>query len=221
MPANAASATDAGRKHARPDPRVAETRRLVLEAAFELISEVGFAGATVERIADRSGVARSSIYRHWPNPLPDLHMAALAPLQERPEDIPPTGDAQQDLLAYLGHVVDRLNDPGYVGVSLALLAVANTDPVYAEAHRELLARRTRLLHRILRRAVKRRSLCECTDVGFEARLLLAPLTHLRFVEHRAVDHALAGRLVERTLRGNRPGGPQCTCPSAATTSESR
>jgi len=40
---------------------VAQTKQLVLAAAFAVISESGFAGATVERIAERSGVARSSI----------------------------------------------------------------------------------------------------------------------------------------------------------------
>src|SRR6476620_5461963 len=127
-PTTRMASTEASRGPGRPDPRVAQTKQLVLAAAFAVISESGFAGATVERIAERSGVARSSIYRHWPSPLPSLHMEALAPLQQRPEDISRTGDARHDLLAYLSHVVDRLNDPTYAAVSLALMAVADTDP---------------------------------------------------------------------------------------------
>ena len=150
------------------------TLRVAL-AAFAVISESGFAGATVERIAERSGVARSSIYRHWPSPLPTLHTEALAPLQQRPEDISRTGDARHDLLAYLSHVVDRLNDPTYAAVSLALMAVADTDPAYARAHQDLLASRTQILISLLEDAVASHVICACTDVQFQARLLLAPL----------------------------------------------
>jgi AcrR family transcriptional regulator len=202
-------------RSARPDPRVAQTKKLVVEAAFGLISESGFAGATVERIAERSGVARSTIYRHWPNPLPALHMDALAPLTQRPEDIPPTGDTRQDLLGYLNHVVDRLNDPEYAAVSLALLATADSDPAYAQAHRRLIADRTRILSRIVRSAIKSKTICSCTDVAFEVRMLLAPLTHIRFVEHRPVDRAMTTRLVDRLLQGCRTNGPLCTCPGHA------
>jgi len=101
-PTTRMASTEASRGPGRPDPRVAQTKQLVLAAAFAVISESGFAGATVERIAERSGVARSSIYRHWPSPLPTLHMEALAPLQQRPEDISRTGDARHDLLE-VGH----------------------------------------------------------------------------------------------------------------------
>jgi Tetracyclin repressor-like, C-terminal domain/Bacterial regulatory proteins, tetR family len=210
-PAMRMASTEASRGHGRPDPRVAQTKQLVLAAAFAVISESGFAGATVERIAERSGVARSSIYRHWPSPLPTLHMEALAPLQQRPEDISRTGDARHDLLAYLSHVVDRLNDPTYAAVSLALMAVADTDPAYARAHQDLLASRTQILIGLLEDAVASHVLCACTDVQFQARLLLAPLTHVRFVEHRTVDRALAERVLDHVLRGSAPSNAQCSC----------
>ena len=197
----------------RPDPRVEQTRRLVLDATLELVSEVGFHGATVERIAERSGVARSSIYRHWPQPLPALHLEALVPVTARPEDVPPTGELRPDLLAYLVHVADRLNDPNYAAVSLALLAVADADVAYADAHRELLSNRTRILHQILRRAVRRGELCACTDVAFEARMVLSPMTHLRFVEHRAVERTLADRLITRLTEQCAPQGVHCRCAS--------
>ena len=199
----------------RVDRRVAETKELVLQATYDLISELGFAGATVERIAERSGVARSSVYRHWPSPLPALHLQALAPLTDRPDDVEPTGDFERDALAYLDHVVDRLNDPRYAAVSLALLAVADTDGTYAEEHRQLQTSRTRILHDIIGRAVESGTLCRCTAVDFEVRMLLAPLTHMRFVEHHQVDRRLTPRLVARVVDANRVGGALCTCPPPA------
>lgn len=52
---------------ARTDPRVEQSKALVREAAEALFVELGFTGVTVEAVAARSGVARSTIYRHWPN----------------------------------------------------------------------------------------------------------------------------------------------------------
>jgi AcrR family transcriptional regulator len=50
---------------ARTDPRVEQSKALVREAAEALFLEEGFTGVTVEGVAARSGVARSTIYRHW------------------------------------------------------------------------------------------------------------------------------------------------------------
>ena len=42
-------------------------RAEVLEAAADLVAEVGVERATIEEIAARSGVAKTTIYRHWPS----------------------------------------------------------------------------------------------------------------------------------------------------------
>jgi AcrR family transcriptional regulator len=47
------------------DPRVARSRRAVLTAATELLVESGPRAVTVDAVAERSGVAKSTMYRHW------------------------------------------------------------------------------------------------------------------------------------------------------------
>lgn len=49
------------------DPRVVRSRRAVLAAATELLVEAGPRGVTVDAVAARSGVAKSTMYRHWPS----------------------------------------------------------------------------------------------------------------------------------------------------------
>ncbi len=51
----------------RPDPRIEQSRTLVLDAAVALFLERGLAAVTMEGTATRSGVSRSTLYRHWPN----------------------------------------------------------------------------------------------------------------------------------------------------------
>ncbi len=51
----------------RVDPRIERTRTLVVDAAAELLAQEGFERITIDGIAEHSGVARSTIYRHWPD----------------------------------------------------------------------------------------------------------------------------------------------------------
>lgn len=47
------------------DPRIVRSRRAVLDAATELLVEAGPRAVTVDAVAERSGVAKSTLYRHW------------------------------------------------------------------------------------------------------------------------------------------------------------
>ena len=49
------------------DARVRRSRETVLGVTAELLFERGLAGASVDEITRRSGVAKTTIYRHWPN----------------------------------------------------------------------------------------------------------------------------------------------------------
>jgi AcrR family transcriptional regulator len=48
-------------------PRDRQATSLVLKTTFDLLDEEGFAHLTIQKIADRSGVAKTTIYRRWPN----------------------------------------------------------------------------------------------------------------------------------------------------------
>ena len=71
-----------------PDPRLERTRRAVLEAALDLLTEHGYGEVTIEAVAARSGVAKSTIYRHWPGGRTDLVRDAFHEL--KPPPIAPT-----------------------------------------------------------------------------------------------------------------------------------
>ena len=47
------------------DPRIARTRERVLRSATDLLVEGGPWAVTVDAVVTRSGVAKSTIYRHW------------------------------------------------------------------------------------------------------------------------------------------------------------
>ena len=71
-----------------PDPRVSRTRAAVVQSAADLLIERGVAAVTIEAVVQRSGVTRSTIYRHWPT-RGDIVAAAfthlMPPSHEPPE----------------------------------------------------------------------------------------------------------------------------------------
>ena len=47
------------------DARIERTQNAVMAAAADLVVEQGPAGLTVDAVVARSGVAKSTVYRHW------------------------------------------------------------------------------------------------------------------------------------------------------------
>jgi AcrR family transcriptional regulator len=59
--------TGSNGRHAGGRPRLPDTDRAILKAVGELMAEEGVSGTTINAVAARSGVARGTVYRRWPN----------------------------------------------------------------------------------------------------------------------------------------------------------
>jgi len=76
----------------------------LLQAAWDELTEVGYAGFTIDGVAVRAGTSRAVLYRRWPN-RPELIVAALRQHGRLdPFDVPDTGSLREDLLALLRHM---------------------------------------------------------------------------------------------------------------------
>ncbi|MEM9038100.1 MAG: TetR/AcrR family transcriptional regulator [Actinomycetota bacterium] len=85
----------------------AETSDAVLTAAFRLLVTEGITAITPTRLFDETGVARTTIYRHWPQPS-DVIADILAGATRRSDDDEPTGDLEADLRRGTSTLVFRL-----------------------------------------------------------------------------------------------------------------
>lgn len=182
---------------ARVDPRIEQTQRLVKSAALELIAEVGFEGTTIELISERSGVSRSTIYRHWPNPA-ELLLQSFDP--SVPDQDPPalTGDSRADLAAYVQHVADRLNDDRFAAALSAQVDKGRRDPAYRDAHLKYAKQRNEIGVRIIREGIARGDLCPDLEPEYEIEVVLSQLVYRRLMRYREIDQALVTRLIHDT-----------------------
>jgi AcrR family transcriptional regulator len=129
---------DRGMPYRTPDaanPRVRRTRERILAAARELLSEVGPAGLTYSLLAERAGVTRQTLYRHWPA-RPALLLSLI--LEGADGGYPEAGpDPAAVAAAWLASLRDGLADRGRRIAVLGVAAQADTDPDSAQALAQL------------------------------------------------------------------------------------
>jgi AcrR family transcriptional regulator len=130
------------------NPRVRRTRDHILAAARELLSTAGPAGLTYSLLAERAGVTRQTLYRHWPSRsglLVDMILEGSEGGYPEPGTDPAAVAA-----AWLASLRAGMRDPARRAVVLAVTAQADTDPDSAEALARLMADRLDALNDLLK-----------------------------------------------------------------------
>jgi len=110
----------------RPGGRTARTRAAVLQAVLGELIDNGYAGMTVERIAARAGVAKTTIYRRWGG-LNGLLADLMAEYAAREIPVPDTGHFDSDLRALAREIVASLQPPGMRAALGSIVASAIQD----------------------------------------------------------------------------------------------
>lgn len=183
-------------------PRSADKRAAILDAAVSLVAESGYAAATIEAVAARAGVAKTTVYRRWTSKA-GLFVEAYTALMPSP----PTGagnDPLDDLRTALRDVfaVYRTTPAGTILV--ALIAAMPTEPEAAvEIHRQLVIGRRDVLLSPLRRAVAAGRLPKDLDLRWACETVIA-LIWLRLLTAPAtLTPDYADTLVDRLITGGR------------------
>jgi len=110
-----------------PDPRLDATRTQALDAALTLLQEEGALAVTHAAISARTGISRSTLYRHWPK-LDALRNAAFSRAATGPKDEPRTdGPLRTDLTWMIGRLVIALNETPWGKIAPQVIAAAATD----------------------------------------------------------------------------------------------
>jgi AcrR family transcriptional regulator len=191
---------------ARADPRVERSRQAILDATLQLLARDGDVGSlTVEAVAARSGVAKTTIYRRWRDKWElalDAVMIDMLPRLDEPVDV---GDTRKELLTFINSVVKMLATPPYGQAMQALVSQIATDPDLARVYREQVVEpRHAELTPVIKRGIARGDLRPDTDVRLIHELLVGPIFYRLLFSGAPLDRNLGRRIVDAILAGFAP-----------------
>lgn len=164
----------------------------LLDAAWAELQTAGYAGLTMEAVADRAGTSRAVLYRRWRN-RPELVLAVIR--RHRPllsGEIPDTGSLRDDVLALLRRMSARLAEIGPETVYGLLGDYLSDADMFARSRDQLLTISTEVMETILKRAAGRGE----ARAGVENRIATLPTALFRNELFLARTPPSEGTLVE-------------------------
>ncbi|MFI6799763.1 TetR/AcrR family transcriptional regulator [Streptosporangium canum] len=196
-------------KKPNPARRNERSRHAILDAARELIREVGYAKVSIEAIAARAGVGKQTIYRWWPSKGAVVFDSFLAlsgnPEEEEGMALPDTGDIEADLKLVMRATVAEFADPDFEAPIRALNLEIISDSDLAAQYREKLARPVEDVKKArLRAAQQAGQLAADADLDLVLEVLYAPLYQRWLHRSGPLTAEYADALVDITLKAFRP-----------------
>jgi len=180
-------------------PRSEDARRRVLAATVELVAERGIGQLSIEEVAARSGVAKTTIYRHWPGRTALILESVNAHFER--VGAPDTGSLRGDLEAFFVGVA-RADEYGYnARVMPCLVEAATRDPEMADLLELVGEQRTRIVLTIAERAQQRGELAGDIDPDVIVASIVGPLVFHKLVRRRPADDAFVARCLDVAVQG--------------------
>lgn len=176
------------------DPRIERTRRVVLDATVELLATDGVAHITIDGIAERSGVARSTIYRHWPDRA-DLFAEAFAVVCAF-EDVADVGSLAAELRQRARHIAHGLTQEAWGRILPSVVGGADHDPDLRAALDRFTADRRAEAFAVVQRAAVRGHVADDVDIEATLERFFAPF----FIRRMMLGEPLDDAFVESQLR---------------------
>jgi AcrR family transcriptional regulator len=174
-----------------------EREQVILRAAITELALFDYGGLTIEDVARRAGVNKTTVYRKWPTKA-ELVRAALVSIFEMFSVGETTGDLRSDLRRVALSLIAFNESPeGRTLVRLRLLH--HPEPGLAEIAKQLRARKVAELVTLVEAGLKRGEVAPGVDV----RLLLDMLWGVLFVKlmmnMEPVDSAMLERILDMLL----------------------
>ena len=171
----------------------------ILEAALQLVADVGIAALTMDAVAAKAGVGKATIYRRWSSKealMLDAWMSCV-----RSPVVPDTGTLQGDLESFLGGLGQPLTDRELQRVFPQMIAAAKVNPEVADAYRAFVAQRRAPLQMVLQRAVMRGEIDPGADLEVVQDLLIAPLMYRWVVTDAPIDEHVVRQIISTVTAG--------------------
>ncbi|HWT97350.1 MAG TPA: TetR/AcrR family transcriptional regulator [Terriglobales bacterium] len=181
-------------------PRDDAAQHAILQATAELLEEVGFDKLTIEGIAARAGVAKTTIYRWWQNKgtlALDAFLTAVSPKLAFAETDAPLADLRAQV-----HRVGKLYRGKTGRVLCEIIALAQADPTTREQLLEGYVLPRRLAAKAcLERAVVQGALRPDIDIDTVLDAIYGPIWYRMILQHQPIEAHFIDGLLDLALQG--------------------
>lgn len=180
-------------------PRAAEA---IFDATLRLLAERGYAGLTVEAVAQEAGVNKTTIYRWWPSKAPLLR-AALLRARVLDIEIPDTGSLRGDLIALAEQVTELVTGVRTRAIVRALASGTGLpDDELAALARDFFADRFSREQPVFARAATRGELAPGADPMLLLDLIAGAVWVRAVLRNDPVPPGFAAAVVDAVLPGH-------------------
>ena len=185
--------------------RNVRSHEAILRATLDLVNEAGYNRLTIEGIAARAGVGKTTIYRWWQSK-GELVIEALADVLTA-EPVVPSGDTRKDLTGIVEQaMVLYREETGALTIIAGLISDMHHNAELASTLRAQFIEPRRANNRdLILEAIQRNDLPVDTDIELLIDRLVAPVAYRALVTGMPIDPDLAITVVDQILGSDRPG----------------
>jgi len=189
-------------------PRDPQVDRAILTATLELLGEDGFDGLSIEAVAARAGVGKTTVYRRWPSKIPLVVDALTAMKPPTPSVIPDDVTTREALVRAMGGFT-KPHEGSAARVLAGLVDAMSRNQELAKAVRAVLVtERQRGLVEVIERGKRRGEIRPDVDARVMIDLLGGPMVLRRLITGDPVNQRLAHAIVDLVLDGAAPSEGQ-------------
>lgn len=181
-----------------------KVRAAVHAATLAELVDKGYAALTVDNVAQRAGVHKTTVYRRWAD-RESLVVDALSEHIAADVPVPDTGAVETDLRELARSLVSTMTSPGGQAVLAAMFSDAVRLPEIADARRRVFNDRFRRAEPVIARAIERGDLPADADSEEVLKALAAPIYFRLLISTEPVDEATADHAAALALAAARAG----------------
>ena len=168
-------------------------------AAREILDQRGVGGFSVDAVAESSGVAKTTIYRHWPS----AHHLMLDTVERCTDTLPTpnTGSLRDDLITLFGELMTSVEQNGMRTLMLDVLAQSSRDEALELAKEEMMGGHLQPVRTILELAQLRGEIRADLDLETVTDMVQGPLFFRRIVRGQQLSPPALAVFVDAIIAG--------------------
>lgn len=179
------------------DKRVARSKAAVLAETYRQLTAGGLSGVSLDEVARNSGVAKTTIYRHWPS-----RSALLIDACSRiggPQAIPDAGTLRGDLLTLASAVAEQLWSAAWPSVLPSIIDAAEREPEIAAMFGVLHEGNMAPFRAVLQRAKDRGEIRRDAPAGDLIAAVVGPLFYRRWFSKEQIEDSFVESVVDAAI----------------------